>query len=232
MSSEGPRSIAVAAAIGAGASIQAILGAALIRRGVGETLELVRPREIARFFLLGGPVSCVAAATIGVGSLYAGGMIQATQIPFSGWTWWVGDVIGVAVVAPLVLIAFGKPRELWRRRAGPVALPLGLLLALVIGLFILVSRREAARISSEFQSRAGLLGAAVRARLEESVAVLRSLERDLAGAEIDAGGSANRRRGRAAAPSWPCRGTRAWSTPTGPRSSTPVRSRIAITNSG
>jgi hypothetical protein len=46
----------------------------------------------------------------------------------------VGDVIGVVVVAPLVLIAFARPREIWRRRALPVALPLMLLLILATSL--------------------------------------------------------------------------------------------------
>jgi CHASE1-domain containing sensor protein len=175
---------AIAAVIALGASTQALVGASLIRRYVGEPLELLRWKEIARFLLLGGPASCVVGATVGVATLYATQSIKLSEFQFSWWTWWVGDVIGVAVVAPLVLIAFGEPRDRWRRRAVPVALPLAVLLAIVIGVFIFVSRREAARISSEFQARAAPLGASVQKRLEESVGVLRSLERDRA--EIDA----------------------------------------------
>lgn len=173
---DGGRFVVAALAIAAGATIQALLGASLIRRAAGTPLELLRPRHIAAFFLLGGPLSCVAAATVGVGALYATGVVQAAQIPFSWWTWWVGDVIGVAVAAPLVLIAFGEPRDLWRRRALPVALPLATLLALVTALFVVVKSWEVARISSQFQERAVALGAALKGRLEESGDVLRSLE--------------------------------------------------------
>jgi CHASE1-domain containing sensor protein len=111
-----------------------------------------------------------------VTALWARGLLQAGEIPFSWWTWWVGDVIGVAVVAPLVLIGFGRPRDVWRRRSVPVAIPLAVLLVLAASLFLLVSAWERARIATGFKVRSDALAAAVRARLEESAELLRSLE--------------------------------------------------------
>lgn len=170
------RSLAVATAIGGAASAQALFGAFLIRRRVGLPLDLLRAPQIFKFLLLGGPVACVAAASVGVATLAINGTLQLSQIPFSWWTWWVGDVIGVLVVAPLVLIAYAEPREVWRRRAGPVALPLGLLLLLVTGIFILVSARERNRIDTQFEARAAGLVDAIQHRLQDSVDVLRTLE--------------------------------------------------------
>src|SRR6185436_8864766 len=78
---------ALAAAIGVGASAEALAGAWLIRRFLGEPLELLRGRDIAGFLLLGG-ASCVIGATVGVGTLYLSGSVKAGEIPFSAWTWW------------------------------------------------------------------------------------------------------------------------------------------------
>src|SRR5436190_3619244 len=170
------RSIGIVAALGVGASVQALLGASLIRRFVGASPELLRGREIAAFLLLGGPVSCAASATIGVSTLAIGRILQPAQIPFSWWTWWVGDVVGVLVVAPLVLVALARPRDVWRRRVATVAVPLLLMLAFFTTLFVVVSAWERAAIEARFRDRSEGLASALRGRLEESVEVLRALE--------------------------------------------------------
>jgi CHASE1-domain containing sensor protein len=169
-------SLAVAAVIGLGAAAQALVGAFLVRRFLGAPLELLRGRDVAAFLALGGPASCVVSATVGVATLYVRKVIRTGELPFSWWTWWVGDVIGVIVAAPLVLIAFGTPREVWRRRAVPVALPLAILLALTSALFGAVRVRERSRIAAQFTGRAEALVAGVDAKVRESVEALRSLE--------------------------------------------------------
>jgi CHASE1-domain containing sensor protein len=168
--------LAIATAIAAGAILQAHLGAGLIRRFVGAPLELLEWKEIARFLLLGGPAGCGVGATVGVATLWFAGSIRLSELHFSWWTWWVGDVIGVVVVAPLVLIAFARPREIWRRRALPVALPLTVLLILSTSLFILVETLERSRIRAEFDLRANLIERRISRQVDDSVEVLRSLE--------------------------------------------------------
>ncbi len=168
--------LGVAAALGAGATVQAHLGAILIRRFVGMPLELLRGRDIVRFLLLGGPASCTVAATAGTATLWFQSRIQLAEIPFHWWTWWVGDVIGVAVVAPLVLIAFGQPREIWRRRVVPVAIPLVLLFLGASGLFFLVSAWERERIASQFRIRTEATAAATRDRLAALTELLEPLK--------------------------------------------------------
>jgi CHASE1-domain containing sensor protein len=170
------QSIGAAAALSVGASVQALLGASLIRRFVGAAPELRRGREVAAFLLLGGPVSCAASASIGVATLAIGRILQPAQIPFSWFTWWIGDVVGVLVVAPLVLIALARPREVWRRRVGSVAIPLLLMLAFFTALFVVVSGWEREAIAARFRSRAEGLAAALRHRLDESVDLLRALD--------------------------------------------------------
>ena len=168
--------LAVAATIAAGASAQALLGAFLVRRFLGTPLELLRGRDIAMFLLLGGVASCAVSPTVGVLTLYARKLIQVREFPFNWWTWWVGDVIGVAVVAPLVLIAFGTPREVWRRRTVSVALPLGILLVLTSALFGFVRIWERSRIATELDLGMINVTQAIQVKADEIAEVLYSLE--------------------------------------------------------
>jgi integral membrane sensor domain MASE1 len=93
------------------AALQAVVGAYLVRRYVGFPSALAREREIGAFLVLGGPVSCLVNATIGVTTLWVGGKIPWALTPLSWWTWWVGDTIGVLIVTPLVLSWVAEPRQ-------------------------------------------------------------------------------------------------------------------------
>ena len=169
------RSLGLAGVIGGGAALQAVLGAWLVRRFANPTLELLREHDVATFLVLSGPISCLVSATVGVGALLGFGRIGAGQCPFSWWTWWVGDAIGVAVVAPVMLIAFAEPRAIWRRRWNGVAIPLAMVLGLIVTLFLWVSSLERARIRDEFQAQASRQAEGVRRKLDDTIIALHSL---------------------------------------------------------
>ncbi len=130
------RSMLMPLGIGIGATLQSIVGAALIRRTVGYPTPLRREREIIQFLVLGGPLSCLISASVGLTTLYLTGTLPAISYAFSWWTWWVGDTIGVLIVTPLVLIWMGAPRDVWRRRSNTVALPLCLAFVVIVGVFV------------------------------------------------------------------------------------------------
>jgi diguanylate cyclase (GGDEF)-like protein/PAS domain S-box-containing protein len=128
-----PRAAALAmAAVTAGSVLQAWLGAQLFRRLVHPALA--SPRDVLRFLLL-APGLCLVSATITVPTLYRLGLIpQAERV--SNWlSWWVGDTLGVLLVAPLCWIVVAQPRRLWRRRARLVAVPLVLAAAAVVATY-------------------------------------------------------------------------------------------------
>lgn len=170
------KSISLAAGIGAGAAVQAFFGAFLVRRFVTQPLELVKEGDILKFLLLGGPVSCMANATLSVTALWGAGIIEGEHYLFSWWTWWVGDTIGVAVIAPFVLVWIAEPREVWRKRRLSVAAPLLAMFSIVVVFFIRASAWENARITYEFQTRARTVFGAVDRKLEESLEILRCVE--------------------------------------------------------
>jgi two-component system sensor histidine kinase/response regulator len=170
------RSVALAAGIGSGAALQAVVGAWLIRRFVGFPTPLAQERDVIRFLTLGGPVSCLVNATIGVSSLWIGGVISWSNCPFSWWTWWVGDTIGALIFTPLALIWFAQPRPLWRRRRLSVSLPLGLTFALAVILFIYASAWEQNRLRHEFERRTDTLAAELEKDINGYLDVLTSIE--------------------------------------------------------
>ena len=104
-----------------GASLQAIAGAFLIRRLTQYPTVLVDARDIIKFLLLGGPVSCLVNATWGVTSLLWGGVIQPVDYLFHWWTWWVGDAIGVITFTPMILIWAQTGRILTGQTSLPAA---------------------------------------------------------------------------------------------------------------
>ncbi len=169
------RSILLAFTIAGGAALQALAGAALVRRFVGFPLELLRERETVKFLFLAGPLSCLVNATISVAALLLIGAVQARDFAYSWWTWWLGDAIGIAVVAPLVLIALAEPREVWRRRATTIALPLAATLSVICAFFVWVSSLETRHTQSKFSDDTEDMTRSVRDGLERGLLMLQSL---------------------------------------------------------
>jgi two-component sensor histidine kinase len=117
-------SMALSLGIGLGAAAQALLGAWLIEKFVGLPVPFEAKRSIGRFAVLGGPIACLASATIGATLLATAGLLSWENYPFSWATWWVGDSIGVVIFAPLSLILIANPGLLWRRGRNTLTWPL------------------------------------------------------------------------------------------------------------
>lgn len=110
------------ALIGIGAALQAIAGAALVRRWVGTPVSLEGPRELMRFNLLGALLACTISPTVGVLSLRLTGMMEPDQTVLNWLTWWMGDALGVLIGAPVALTLIGQPRSAWAPRRLSVGL--------------------------------------------------------------------------------------------------------------
>ncbi|MGH8093308.1 MAG: MASE1 domain-containing protein [Chthoniobacterales bacterium] len=95
--------------IASGNSLEALCGAWLINRFAGGTRVFDRAQDVFKFVLIAA-VSTAVSASIGPTSLALSG--------FAGWekygaiwlTWWLGDMSGYLLVAPLVLLWWIRPR--------------------------------------------------------------------------------------------------------------------------
>jgi signal transduction histidine kinase len=122
-------SLPVAAGISVGNTLEAVVGAALLRR-VDFRPSIDRVRDVAGLVLLAAAASTAIAATNGVTILWATGNLSDSYA--SSWfLWWSGDAMGDLVVAPVLLVWLSAP--FWKPRRAELLEGLGLL-ALLAGL--------------------------------------------------------------------------------------------------
>ena len=95
-------SAVVAFAIGAGSTAQALAGAGAIRRWVGVS-QIFESGPGTLMFTGLATAACLIASTWGVAALSVAGIIRPDQFLDSWLTWWIGDVIGMVVFAPVFL---------------------------------------------------------------------------------------------------------------------------------
>ncbi len=112
--------------IASGNTLEGLLGGWLVTRYAGGRDVFARARDIVKFTALAGLASTAVSATIGVASLSLGGYAGWERFGAIWLTWWLGDVAGALVVAP-VLILWGRDHTLrWTRaRVLELALLLG-----------------------------------------------------------------------------------------------------------
>jgi signal transduction histidine kinase len=94
----------VALGIGVGNTLEAIVGTYALRRIPGFRPSLDRLRDVLGLIVLAAGLSTMVSATIGVASLYLGGIVSPAQAGEAWRAWWLGDLIADLVVAPLLLV--------------------------------------------------------------------------------------------------------------------------------
>jgi len=127
-------SIGISCGIGVGNTLEAMLGAFLLRRFLGEESPLERVRNVLKFAALAGALSCMIGATAGITSVGLGGITPWAAYEALWWTWWTGDLMGVLLFAPLVLVWSKRPWAMVESQRLPEAAILFLLLIAVCAL--------------------------------------------------------------------------------------------------
>jgi PAS domain S-box-containing protein len=169
------KSLTVAGLVAVGATLQAGLGAALVKRFLRPPLRLSEPREIAGFFLWGAFVACTLNASIATAGLYASGVLMASDLLFTWGTWWIGDCLGVLIAAPIALTFIGLPRADWAPRRTTVALPLLLVTLMLAGAVLQVARWDTQRLQAVTEREANNALAALNFRLQQPLFALQAL---------------------------------------------------------
>ncbi len=108
--------IPMALGLGLANTSEALIGTYILQWWVHLHLSLDRVRDVVGF-AFGAAVCTAISATIGVATLYWTG--TASQTPFfTLWgTWWVGNLLGVLVIAPLLLVWFQQfPKTIHRKQ--------------------------------------------------------------------------------------------------------------------
>ena len=107
----------VALGIAVGNTLEAVVGAQFLLRRPGFSGPIHGVRHA--FALLGAALACpMLSATLGVASLWAGGIVPGERIGSAGLAWWLGDTLGALVVAPVILNWGADERAERLRRRG------------------------------------------------------------------------------------------------------------------
>src|ERR1700682_1911838 len=112
--------------IASGNTLEAVVGASLIRHFIGVPRRFDRSEDVFKFVGLVA-IASVVAATIGALSIAATGGIPWAEFPAHWWTWWQGDTMGIIIVTPLILLWIDNPAEArpLSRKTGGMGLALG-----------------------------------------------------------------------------------------------------------
>ncbi|MFZ5521358.1 MAG: CHASE domain-containing protein [Pseudomonadota bacterium] len=148
-----------------GGALQALGGAALLRRFVSRPLALDQPADVARFLLIAGPVAGTVNAVLSTASMVGLGLLPPALGLSTGLTWWAGDTLGALVGTPMVLTFVGQPADVWRPRRWTVGVPLAFTALLLVAGINQIQRWDAQRAQAVVSRDAGLIGNNVMLRL-------------------------------------------------------------------
>jgi signal transduction histidine kinase len=94
----------VALSIGTGNALEALVGAYILRSIPGFRRSLDRVPDVLALVLLAAVASTMLSATIGVTSLKFARIISPGHVGETWRTWWLGDLDGDLIIAPLLLV--------------------------------------------------------------------------------------------------------------------------------
>jgi PAS domain S-box-containing protein len=95
-------SLIAAAVIATGNSLEALVGAGIIRRFIGVPWRFERGEDVATF-IAAAVLSGALAAILGMAPVAYLHALSAPELFWNWLTWWLGDAVGIALVTPLVL---------------------------------------------------------------------------------------------------------------------------------
>lgn len=159
--------------IGLGSMLQAIFAVFLVNRVMGRKTKLERQRDIAFFLVLAGPVSGLLAASCGVSILLLTQTISIENYFFTWVTWYTGDVLGILVFAPILVLLFSKHVSGLRKLQ--VSVPLLLIFSTVITVFVMSHNWHESKLKDNFINDTILIRENLEARFQTYLSDLENL---------------------------------------------------------
>ena len=128
-------SVATSLGIATGNTLEGLLGAYLVNRFGAGVRTFERAQDVFKFAGLAAVLSTIVGATTGVASLSLGGHAAWADWGRIWLTWWLGDMTGALIVAPLLILWIQNPRpDLVRRR--PLEAACLCLVTILVGLAV------------------------------------------------------------------------------------------------
>ncbi|HEX4855649.1 MAG TPA: CHASE domain-containing protein [Limnobacter sp.] len=164
--------------IAIGSALQCSLGAFLVGRLLQPGWEyLDNERPIFQLMLVGGLLTCLCSATVGVGSMYFLDVIGIGEVPYSWWTWYAGDVLGVFLATPLFLLLFQASEHRDWTRFRSVGLTLAIAIVFAAGVFFAASKWESQNLADQVAKEGETIQRLLESRVIAHQEMLSSLNR-------------------------------------------------------
>lgn len=169
--------------IAVGSTLQACVGAYLAHRFIGVPFRFHRIRLVSRFVFLVAVLSTMIGASVGSSALLYLDVIDKSSLLTNWLIWWGGDMIGVLIVVPFLVICF--PRYFDSHFEHPWRLLGGFLFVLVLtsALSLGASYSEWHKQSKEFRTNAELLDVLLNNRIKNTMDILYSFVGLMGGSE-------------------------------------------------
>ena len=107
-------SLVAATLMGAGNTLEALAGAALVRALIGVPGPFRRGEDVIKFVAIAA-LSAAIAATVAAVPLAVVHSLQSPELLWNWWTWWQGDTVGIIIVTPLILAWAVRANPAWTR---------------------------------------------------------------------------------------------------------------------
>ncbi|HWI39743.1 MAG TPA: EAL domain-containing protein, partial [Burkholderiales bacterium] len=146
--------------IASGNTLEALVGAELLRHQVGDPGRFERAEDVVRF-ILGCALAAVVAATVAALALNGHDMEPAQWLR-TWWTWWQGDSAGMIIVAPLILSWLAGSEAPWPAQKKREAVAFAALLAIAVAAISADNASSFAPFSLTFVALPFILWAAFR----------------------------------------------------------------------
>lgn len=168
--------VLVAACIAVGASLQAWVGRWWVNRQQDPSWQhLESEAQILAFLYRGGVLACLVSASVAVLALWALQVISLESTPYSWWTWYTGDLLGVAIFAPLALLFLSPRNALSLERRHKIVVPICIALGLSVLVYAGTTYLERRQVQSRVEHDGNMLAKLIQDRLITHQAVLASL---------------------------------------------------------
>lgn len=169
--------LAPAATLASAVTLRTVLGALLTRPLLRAAVPLGTPGEVLRFLLLGGPLAGIVSASVIVAAQPVFGGLSPAGHAVRWIDWWSADVLGVLLFAPLVVAFLPMAGFARRWRMLPVAIPLMVTAAGIVGAQLWSERSALERARTEALRDMAHVAEAGTDQLAVAIEALRSVER-------------------------------------------------------
>ncbi|MCS5597422.1 MAG: CHASE domain-containing protein [Alphaproteobacteria bacterium] len=164
------KALLVAACIALGAALQAVFGTFLVKHASGISMQLSNIASVGKLMIYGGAIACVVNAVIGPFMLYVNGVLSSSELVMNMCVWWVGDVIGVLLFAPMFVVLANRYVSALRKIL--VVVPVMLFTAVAIFAFTTSKNTQKALHQNTFEKKAGIIAVELEKEIEVYKSVL------------------------------------------------------------